>query len=130
VAEEGPTLETLARFLEEEGWELRKAGNGVQAREHLQLERPCLVLLEPMLPGMEGFGLAAEMRQDKALRDVPVLVLAPGSLAPEDLRRLATLSPGELPRKAASSREELMGQVRSLAVRGPKERSDAAKESR
>jgi len=130
VEEEGPTLETLARLLEEEVWEVRRARNGVQAREHLQLERPCLVLLEPMLPGMEGFQLAAEMRQDKALRDVPVLVLAPGSLEPEALARLGVAPPLELPRKGASSREELMGQVRSLAVRGPKDRSDTAKESR
>lgn len=117
VEDDPSTRNALSRILEAEGWEVRKAQDAIQALEHLQLERPGLVLLELMLPDRDGFQLIAEMRQDKTLRDVPVLILAPSRLSPEDMDRLTVPTMRKLLLKGACSKEGLMKEVRNLAVR-------------
>jgi signal transduction histidine kinase/DNA-binding response OmpR family regulator len=118
LVEDNPlTLDALTRMLEAEGWEVRTAKDGFQAMEHLQLEHPSMVLLDLMLPGMDGFQLVAEMQRQEALRDIPVLVLTAKNLTQEDLDRLTGPLVKQVLRKGTCSKEDLLRAVRGLALR-------------
>jgi len=111
------TMDALTRMLEADGWEVRTARDGFQAMEHLQLEHPGLVLLDLMLPGMDGFQLVAKMQQQEALREIPVLVLTAKNLTREDQDRLTGPPVQQVLQKGACSKEDLLRAVRSLAMR-------------
>ncbi|MFO1303897.1 MAG: adenylate/guanylate cyclase domain-containing protein [Burkholderiales bacterium] len=64
----------LVRNLELMGHTVTTAENGRVALERLRAERFELVLLDMEMPEVDGFGVLAEMKQDKSLRDVPVIV--------------------------------------------------------
>ena len=63
------TLETVA------GWRVRSASGGEQALALLREELPEAVLLDVMMPGMDGPATFRAMQEDPALRDVPVVLL-------------------------------------------------------
>jgi CheY-like chemotaxis protein len=69
--------ESLAEVLLECGIEAATAANGERALAHLRsAPPPRLVLLDLMMPGMSGWEMLAEMRQDPGLAGVPVVVLS------------------------------------------------------
>ena len=118
LVEDNPlTLDALTRMLETEGWEVRTAKDGTQALEHLQLEHPSLVILDLMMPGMDGFHLVAHMQQDPKLLDIPVMVLTAKTLTPEDMERLTGAPVQQILRKGDCSKAELLGAVRTIALK-------------
>jgi len=131
LVEDNPlTMDALSRMLEADGWEVRTAKDGFQAMEHLQLEHPGLVLLDLMMPGMDGFQLVAEMQQHEALREIPVLVLTAKNLTREDQDRLTGPPVQQVLQKGACSREDLLRAVRALAMRSvTRNEHDMGKES-
>lgn len=70
-------LEVLTRRLEREGWPLvAQARDGREALEMLRRERFDLVLLDIMMPEMDGFEVLDAMKREEALRDIPVIVIS------------------------------------------------------
>src|SRR4029450_10779086 len=66
----------LAAHLEAQGYTITTAANGRQALEMLNAQ-PCdLVLLDPMMPGVNGYQVLGNLKADHALRDVPVIVIS------------------------------------------------------
>lgn len=61
--------------LERAGYDVTIAHNGEEALAQLQLKKPDLVLLELIMPKMNGFELLQAMKADAALKDIPVMVL-------------------------------------------------------
>jgi CheY-like chemotaxis protein len=57
------------------GWECSEAGDGEEALERIRLERPDVVLLDVMMPRLDGFQVAERLLEDPATRDVPVVFL-------------------------------------------------------
>src|SRR3546814_528431 len=57
VDDDRATRDVLRRTLAREGWRVREAGDGEQGLEQLERARPALVLLDLMMPGMDGFGM-------------------------------------------------------------------------
>ncbi len=85
VDDELGILLVLEAVLDEAGYRVVTAGNGRQGLELARAERPDLVLLDWMMPVMDGPATAAAMRADPALARVPVVAM---SGAPEaSLRR-------------------------------------------
>lgn len=78
VVDDDPDIrETIALILESSGCEVRQAANGAAALELLREgEPPCLVLLDLMMPVMDGRAFRAVQREDPALQDIPVVVLS------------------------------------------------------
>jgi CheY-like chemotaxis protein len=84
VVEDDPgSREAISLVLELQGYAVDSAANGLEALNHLQQdERPCLILLDLMMPVLDGRGFRARQRQDPALADIPVVVVsADGSVA-------------------------------------------------
>ena len=75
----------------DEGFEVATAGNGAEALVLLEGEQPCLMLIDLLMPIMDGVELIERMRQDARLASIPVLVLSAASAVepPEGTRMLS-----------------------------------------
>jgi two-component system, chemotaxis family, chemotaxis protein CheY len=76
VDDDSDILEALSEILEGEGYRVERARNGQEALEKLDGERPALILLDLMMPVMDGWEFAARLRQRDGDRDIPVVVLS------------------------------------------------------
>lgn len=75
VDDEQEIRETLADVLEDEGFQVLSAGDGRQALALLrEAERPCVVILDIIMPVMSGNEVYAVMQADPALAGIPVIV--------------------------------------------------------
>ena len=61
--------------LERQGYQVETASNGAEALEKIRRERPNLLVLDVMMPEMNGFELLTIIRSDPALADMPVIML-------------------------------------------------------
>lgn len=76
VVEDEPYLcDLIADVLEAEGHTTRKASNGLDALEMLSDRKPQLVLLDLMMPVMDGWEFMTELRANPAWRDIPVVII-------------------------------------------------------
>ncbi len=80
--------ELLSRALVQEGWQVREAENGRVALDRVDERLPSLILLDLMMPVMDGFEFVGEMRKREAARDVPIVVITAKDVTEEDRRRL------------------------------------------
>lgn len=89
LVEDDPTLsETLRYNLEREGYRVYTAGDGIQALELARREHPDLLLLDVMLPRLDGFSVCRILRQES---DVPILML---TARQDEIDRIAGLELG------------------------------------
>jgi len=70
------------------GFETLEAGDGEAAIELARTERPDLILLDVMLPGLDGWEVAARLREIPETRTIPIVFLTARSAAPDELRGL------------------------------------------
>ena len=75
VDDEAAGRETLESILEPEGYYLVSAENGYQAIEKAIAFQPDVILLDVMMPGMNGFEVCRRIRNEKQLAEVPILFL-------------------------------------------------------
>lgn len=77
VEDDQATRASLVECLKDEGYEVSCASNGADALELLRRgARPNLILLDLMLPRMDGWDFRAAQRQDPALAGIPVIALS------------------------------------------------------
>ena len=90
VDDEPSTLELHARTVAAWSQEYRilKARNGREALDVIRETHPDLVLLDLMMPELDGFGVLESMRSDPRSRDIPVIVLTGQTLTLEDMQNL------------------------------------------
>ncbi len=88
VEDDEPTRDMMGEMLGREGWKVVEAANGRAALECLESSCPDLILLDLMMPEMDGFEFARRLRDRPQWRDIPVVVLTAKDLTPEDRRRL------------------------------------------
>src|SRR5439155_17580671 len=105
----------LVRRLEKEKWTVIEAANGRTALEQMRKIRPDLILLDLMMPEMDGFQFLDEVRKCEGWRSIPVIVVTAKELTPEDRQRLNG-SVEKILQKGAYSREELIREVRDLVT--------------
>lgn len=66
----------MAEALEDEGYEVDTARDGAEALVHLRAFHPQVVLLDLMMPGMDGWEFRRVQRQDPELAGIPVVVIS------------------------------------------------------
>ena len=90
VDDDPDTLEMHARIVQGHAASSRvlKARNGLEALEILQHERVDLVLLDLMMPEMDGFAVLEAMRDRETTRDIPVIVVTGQTLTQSEMARL------------------------------------------
>ena len=108
--------EMMRRLLVGEGWEVMVASNGRDALERLKSQHPNLILLDLMMPEMDGFEFLAEFRKTAKFVSTPVIVVTAADLSPENRRRLDG-GVEHILQKAAPTREDFLRQIRDLIGR-------------
>jgi CheY-like chemotaxis protein/anti-sigma regulatory factor (Ser/Thr protein kinase) len=88
VEDEENARDTLRRVLQREAWEVTEAVNGADGLEHLARERPDVILLDLMMPVMDGFEFLRRMRANDAWSSIPVVVVTAKTLDEADRRAL------------------------------------------
>ncbi|KQO69836.1 histidine kinase [Methylobacterium sp. Leaf469] len=123
---EGPVLiidddpdarERMSAMLIREGWRVASAENGIAGLEATAAKKPCLILLDLMMPEMDGFGFLRALRGKAEWRDIPVVVLTAKDVTAEDRRRLAGQADRVL-QKGRLSLSDLSESLRSLVAPG------------
>ena len=76
IVDDDPDLvETVCMMLEDKGYEVGKAYDGVEGKEAIKERRPDLLVLDVMMPRKDGYKLCAELKADSATRDIPIILL-------------------------------------------------------
>ena len=84
VDDDPATREMLKRVLTREGWSVRQAENGAAGLDEVARSRPAVVLLDLMMPQMDGFEMLTALRRNEATRDLPVVIVTSKDLTREE----------------------------------------------
>jgi signal transduction histidine kinase/DNA-binding response OmpR family regulator len=114
VEDDAPSRELIGRLLKRRFPDVIEAENGQIALARLAERKPGLIVLDLMMPGMDGFEFIAELRKTEEWRRIPVVVLTAKDIAEEDLLRLDGFVRGVL-QKGAHAGEDLLRAVCELA---------------
>jgi CheY-like chemotaxis protein len=113
VVEDDPaTREMMTRTLKGDGWMVREAENGRTALERVREAMPDLILLDLMMPQMDGFEFISHLREEEPWRKIPVVVVTAKDMTPADYQRLEG-NVRKVFRKASFSRDELVKEIRA-----------------
>jgi CheY-like chemotaxis protein len=115
VEDDAMTREMMRRILEKEGWQVAEAENGRIALEQVFECHPELILLDLMMPEMDGFQFLAQLRREAIGQAIPVVVVTAMNLTEKERQQLNG-SVIQILQKGAYSREELLEQVRNLVA--------------
>ena len=80
--------ERVGAWLEDQQWVVQEAANGREALARLQEEVPDVILLDLMMPEMDGFAVVAAMQKEARWRNIPVIVITARDLNANDRERL------------------------------------------
>jgi signal transduction histidine kinase/DNA-binding response OmpR family regulator len=116
VEDDASTRELVRRTLAHEGWKVREAADGRAGLGCVAEDPPELILLDLMLPGIDGFELVAELQRHAEWRDIPVVVITAKDLTPGERERLNGCVERVL-RKGTYSRDELVAEIRAQLAR-------------
>jgi len=115
VEDDTASSELVRRLLERDGWTVDVAANGEDAMRQIRNRRPALVVLDLMMPVMDGFTFSDQLRAEPGCADIPVVVLTSKSLTPDDHKRLNG-HVADILTKGAYQRGDLLQLVRKLTV--------------
>jgi adenylate cyclase len=116
VEDDESTRALLVRALKDDGWDVTEAWNGAVALERVAERRPDLILLDLMMPVMDGFEFVVELRRRDDGLTIPIVVVTAKDLTEEDRQRLN----GDVERivqKSGQTIDELLEHVRGSARR-------------
>ena len=113
VEDDEPTRSLMVRTLRRAHWTVDEAENGRIAIERMREHCPAVVLLDLMMPEMDGFQFIEAIRADRAWHDVPVVVITAKVLTDEDRARLSG-GVEAVVQKGGRSREDLLVEVARL----------------
>ena len=115
VEDDSATREMMRRILEKEGWIVIEAENGRVGLERLAEAKPDLILLDLMMPEMDGFEFVSHLQADADNRSIPIVVVTAKDTTAEERQALkghvqAVLQKGEY------SRDGLLTRIRDLVT--------------
>jgi CheY-like chemotaxis protein len=110
VEDDAPTREVIKRALERDGWAVSEADNGRRGLQSVARHVPDLIVLDLMMPEMDGFEFADRVRRHPEWRSIPIVVVTARDLSTEERRRLSGYVETIL-QKAGDSHEMLLRQV-------------------
>ena len=110
VEDDEITREMLKKSLETNEFKVSVAKNGKEGLERVKRAKPALILLDLMMPEMDGFEFAEELRENKEWLDIPVVVITAKDLNSEDHNRLKG-NVEAIMQKGSYTKDELLNEV-------------------
>jgi PAS domain S-box-containing protein len=124
VDDDPKALELLAEALRSAGYETQGVRSGARALEVLASKVVGAILLDLLMPEMDGFQVIRHVRQERDLRELPILVMTAKNLSQSEIALLSQETQGLL-QKGGSWKEQLIAEV-GRVVRGRKLAKSAA----
>lgn len=126
VDDEDTLRSVVSMMLKKGGWSVMEACNGKEALDLVKQTIPCMILLDLMMPVMDGFEFLSQFRKVKEWEDVPVVVVTARTLSKDDLQRLEG-KVEKIFQKGMYSRDQLLREVSDLVKSQVVERKDKEK---
>jgi len=120
VDDDRAVRDSLRRALTVHGFEVELAADGMEAIRQISLEPPDLLVLDIMMPGVDGLGVVRRLRQDG--HEVPILLLTARDAVPDRVTGLTTGADDYLAKPFAL--EELVARLRALLRRAQPDEED------
>ena len=77
MVDDDPEISSLVQYaLESAGHQVQICDNGREVMDALRAYKPDMLLLDVMLPGIDGYSLANQITEDPATKDIPIIVLS------------------------------------------------------
>ena len=125
VEDDGDQRHLVRSVLEQEGWQVIEAWNGAVALQLLEETTVELILLDLLMPEMDGFEFVAALKQRPEWHKIPVIVITSKDVTNEDRLRLSgqvqrILSKGGLdgPSLLSEVRQVIATRVKGVAQKG------------
>ena len=116
VDDEPFNIAVLEQELDDLGYDTISAGDGQAALDQVRSEAPDLVLLDIMMPVMDGFAVLSRLKASPSTRDIPVIVISANHDMPSVVKGIKQGAEDYLPKPFAL--EELIARVHALVRRG------------
>lgn len=113
IEDDHETRTMMRRMLEKNGWSVGEAENGKVGLDRMSETLPDVILLDLMMPVMDGFEFVTELRRLEDWRTVPIIVLTAKDITAAECRRLEGRAQRIL-QKGAVKLDDLAAQIRSL----------------
>ena len=127
VDDDADALDLAVAMIESNGYEISTATSGREALDEIVRARPDAIVLDLMLPEMDGFEVVHRLSLNPEWRDIPVILLTARDLSHEE-RRALDIGTARIIQKGNFSRDELLGEIAQLA--GAKEKNGATGQAR
>jgi len=114
VEDNEPAIIQLSEILIEQGYQLEVTRNGQEALGSVTKNIPDAIILDLMMPGMDGFEVLEKIRGTKATEDIPILILTAKYLTKEELKRLSEKHVHQLVQKGDVRKNELLILVKGM----------------
>ncbi|NJO16134.1 MAG: response regulator [Thioploca sp.] len=114
VEDDRVSRDMMATILTKAGWRVTQAENGQQGLELICQHQPDLVLLDLMMPEMDGFEFATQLFHNPTYNSIPVVVLTAKDITLEDRLNLDKEGVKAIFQKGAFNREELLTEISKL----------------
>ena len=96
-------VDIIKKVMEREGFEVISALSGKECLEKLAAEEPDLILLDIMMPEMDGFEFANAVKQNKKFKDIPIFVVTALDLSEEESELLSKKAQAVILKKTMSA---------------------------
>jgi CheY-like chemotaxis protein/anti-sigma regulatory factor (Ser/Thr protein kinase) len=114
VEDSEPAIIQLKDFLEESGYHILVAHNGNEALQCIEYTIPDAMILDLMMPDVDGFSVLQKLRNEDRTAHIPVLILTAKHITKDDLKTLKRNNVHQLIQKGDVNREELLKAVTSM----------------
>jgi DNA-binding response OmpR family regulator len=105
--------ELIAQKLAKEGYSISEAIDGEEGIKKIKTEKPDLVLLDLILPGIDGFEVLSRMKADEKLAEIPVIILSNLGQR-EEIERGLKLGANDYMIKAHFTPREIIDKIKSV----------------
>ncbi len=118
LADDSVTIQKVVELILSEGdFELKVFGNGEEAFQYIQQDKPDLVLADIEMPGLNGYQLCEKIKSDPSLKDIPVILLS-GAFEPLDEALASQVgADGNIVKPFESS--ELISKINEVLAKAP-----------
>ncbi len=107
IEDDAMLSKAMVGVLEDAGYEVKNVLEGSKASTTAAKFQPDLILLDLILPGLDGFGVLKEIKADTGLAKVPVVIVS-NLDSPADVKSAQALGAEEFVLKATSSTEDIV----------------------
>lgn len=114
VEDSEPAVIQIRDILEEKGYTIAVAGNGSEALRYLETKLPDAIILDLMMPGVDGFQVLKNLREEEKTATIPVLILTAKHITKEELRFLKRNNVHQLIRKGDVNRADLIRAIENM----------------